>query len=323
MIVGIILLAVCAVLLWRGRKVISMVWDNMTVKHVTLPEEDSWQGGRTLKGIRYGEAESQWFDLYLPESTEPLPLMILLHGGGFVTNDARSRQAHFMYRYFRDHGFACASVNYRLAQEAPYPGAVDDVTQAISYLAMHASELGVDASRCAIWGESAGAYLACRAAFSAQAIPIRVLLDFYGPSGLGDARGDFKEAGIPGWLVRVSSGWITRHTQGYPGCEAFWLRRRKGEWTEADTLETSLVRRIQASNALQLSVWITHGEADITVPARQSIRMRDALVEALGSESVHLDLCPHLPHAADTFYADEALCRVEAFVRAHLWETEE
>ena len=47
-----------------------------------------------------------------------------IHGGGFISNDARSRQANLMIQYFRNHGYACASVNYRLAQEAPFPAAI-------------------------------------------------------------------------------------------------------------------------------------------------------------------------------------------------------
>ena len=63
--------------------------------------------------------------------------------GGFVYNDSQSRQAQLMYRYFRDHGYACASVNYRLAQEAAFPAGVEDVKSAIRFSSCKCREIWI------------------------------------------------------------------------------------------------------------------------------------------------------------------------------------
>ena len=60
---------------------------------------------------------SDYVNTYVFDSEEAPPLYMVIHGGGFVFNDAEARQAQWMYQYFRNHGFACASVNYRLADK--------------------------------------------------------------------------------------------------------------------------------------------------------------------------------------------------------------
>ena len=79
--------------------------------------------------------------------------------GGFVYNDSQSRQAQLMYRYFRDHGYACASVNYRLAQEAAFPAGVEDVKSAIRFLRANAEKYGYDPERFAIWESQLGVFI--------------------------------------------------------------------------------------------------------------------------------------------------------------------
>ena len=94
--------------------------------------DGEWTGGKSYKNVQYSEVSaSDYLNLYVPDDDNPPPLLVLVHGGGFVTNDCESRQAQLMYQYFRDHGWACATVNYRLAQEAFFPAAVEDVKCAV------------------------------------------------------------------------------------------------------------------------------------------------------------------------------------------------
>ena len=97
--------------------------------------------------------------LYFPHGRKPAPLYVFLHGGGWCIGtlserDGRCREV--------SSGANCivASVDYRLAPENAYPTAAEDTYAVLVWLVEHAEELGIDASRVAIGGESAGANLA-------------------------------------------------------------------------------------------------------------------------------------------------------------------
>lgn len=100
-------------------------------------------------------------------SDEPQPLLVYFHGGGHVigsldTHDATARNLCA--------GTDCivASIDYRMGPEDKFPAAVDDCVAATSWLVEHASELGIDTSRVAVGGDSAGGNLAAVVALAAR-----------------------------------------------------------------------------------------------------------------------------------------------------------
>ncbi|MCD8161262.1 MAG: alpha/beta hydrolase [Clostridiales bacterium] len=179
-------------------------------------DTSEWTGGASYEYVPYSDVSgSDYLHLYVPDAEEPMPLIIMVHGGGFVCNDCESRQAQFMYRYFRQHGYACATVNYRLAQEDGFPAALEDVKAAVRYLRANAETYGYDPDRFIIWGESAGGYLATMAAVTnddeftgvsfigedelAEPVSAQVscLIDFYGIIDFPFADSDFRSQGSP------------------------------------------------------------------------------------------------------------------------------
>ena len=88
--------------------------------------------------------------------TGPLPGVLYIHGGGFVLGDAAA-DAKFLVRVVEEVGAVVVSVEYRLAPESRFPAAVEDCHAALTWLAQSAGELGVDGSRIAVVGRSAGA----------------------------------------------------------------------------------------------------------------------------------------------------------------------
>ncbi|UXP32377.1 alpha/beta hydrolase [Reichenbachiella agarivorans] len=93
-----------------------------------------------------------------------LPLIVLIHGGGWVSGD-RSMLEPMAMRMAHE-SFATATVEYRLSPEEQYPAAVQDIKLAIRWLKWHADELGIDSSRVAVLGSSAGGQLATLVGYS-------------------------------------------------------------------------------------------------------------------------------------------------------------
>jgi putative ergosteryl-3beta-O-L-aspartate hydrolase len=87
------------------------------------------------------------------------PVVINFHGGGFCLGNATDDR-YWANVVLRTAKAVFVSVDYRRAPEFPYPTAVDDSVDAVLYLSCHAAELGLDTSRVALSGFSAGANLA-------------------------------------------------------------------------------------------------------------------------------------------------------------------
>ncbi|MBJ8338130.1 alpha/beta hydrolase [Antrihabitans sp. YC3-6] len=92
-------------------------------------------------------------------SDTPLPIVVFAHGGGFVFCDLDTHD-DLCRRMTNGVGAVVISVDYRLAPEHPWPAAVTDVYAATAWAAVHATEVGGDATRVAVAGDSAGGNLA-------------------------------------------------------------------------------------------------------------------------------------------------------------------
>ena len=90
-----------------------------------------------------------------------------LHGGGYVSGNATSLAPAYR-RLARELDCVIASVDYRLAPETRFPGAIEDSYAALKWLAGEAAAFGVDRSRIGVMGESAGGGLAASLALLAR-----------------------------------------------------------------------------------------------------------------------------------------------------------
>ncbi len=100
-------------------------------------------------------------------AADPLPCLFHIHGGGFVSGTADT-VAPIMGLMAAELGCVIASVDYRLAPETPFPGAIEDCYAALGWLFAHAGELGVDPGCVGVMGESAGGGLAAALALMAR-----------------------------------------------------------------------------------------------------------------------------------------------------------
>lgn len=97
----------------------------------------------------------------------PRPLHVFLHGGGWCVGDLDQRDPRCRAVAAGAH-CTVASVDYRMAPENAYPTPLEDCYAALAWLVAHADELGVDAARVSVGGESAGANLAALVALLAR-----------------------------------------------------------------------------------------------------------------------------------------------------------
>lgn len=95
----------------------------------------------------------------LGDRDEPLPATVFFHGGGWVLGGLDTHD-HLAREMANSAGTVVFSVDYRLAPESPFPAAVIDAVDATRFVVDHASELGIDQSRVAVAGDSAGGNLA-------------------------------------------------------------------------------------------------------------------------------------------------------------------
>lgn len=135
----------------------------------------------------------QLLDLYLPQGVAgPLPVIVWLHGGGWRLGDRRLGPD--LRRYYAAHGFAMASIDYRLSGEVTFPAQLHDVRAAVRWLRASAERYGLDGERIALWGSSSGGHLAALAALSGQEplegemleepdqpVGVQAVVDGYGP----------------------------------------------------------------------------------------------------------------------------------------------
>jgi acetyl esterase len=120
--------------------------------------------------------------LYDPGTPAPAPAIVFLHGGGFVTCDIDVYDG-VARQLAKRSGMRVMSVDYALAPEHPFPIPLNDCIAAIRWVASHGAECGIDPTRIAVAGDSAGANLALAATIAlrdAGNSPVRGAACMYG-----------------------------------------------------------------------------------------------------------------------------------------------
>lgn len=256
----------------------------------------------------------QSLDLYRPAGSGPAPVVVFLHGGAWTGGDkswvagGTPMRIEALRAALVAHGYAVAAVNYRLAPATTYPGFVDDVEAAVRYLRGAAASLGLDPTKIAIAGESAGAHIAQLAALTATdpasgataaGAQVEALVSFYGVSDPRALLADTTAAGC----APAAAGIVRQITGLDPA-------------TPAGRTAAAAASPITHVSAQAPPTLLLHGRRDCTVPAVQSERLASALTAAgARAELVEIDA----DHGASAFYVDPAIqARVIDFLDAAL-----
>jgi acetyl esterase/lipase len=244
-------------------------------------------------------------NLYLPAKAEKPPLVVYIHGGGWRAGDRKDK----FPLWIAEHGFAVASIDYRLSTVAPFPAQIFDCKAAIRWLRAHANEYGYNAQRVAATGTSAGGHLALLLGTSGdekelegdvggnltQSSRVQAVVDFYGPS-------DF--------VLRTKA---QPEQTDKPGGKVYQLLGKPVQ----ENLELAKL----ASPAFHVTkddppLLIFHGSADKTVLMNQAERIRDAY-QAVGLP-VEFHVLEGAAHGGAKFSAPECQEPTLKFLEQHL-----
>jgi acetyl esterase/lipase len=170
--------------------------------------------------IPYGQAPSQYAELFVPAGSGPFPVALLVHGGCWTSKFGGISQLRNMAGALAARGIAVWNVEYRRSDEAGggYPGTYHDMHAALDLLAAQAPRYGLDTNRLVAVGHSAGGqlvqWMAGRARIPASSplyrpdpLPVRAVVSL---GGLADLRNEAA-------LIKSSCGRDTAELAGLPG----------------------------------------------------------------------------------------------------------
>ena len=150
-------------------------------------------GTTIITNAKYGSHERHVMDLWLPKSAKPTPIVMYIHGGGFVGGDKSHGHRQPMRAKCLTAKVAFATMNYRFLKHASHQEIMLDGARAIQALRADAGKLNIDPRRIGVYGHSAGAIMSMWLGFHPDV----------GRRGSNDRIGRFSS------LVSVTGGLLT------------------------------------------------------------------------------------------------------------------
>lgn len=277
----------------------------------------SWVKRKYLD-IAYGnESKAQALDIYLPDEGDgPFPVLIHIHGGGFMFGDKRDDHMN-AYLKALHRGMAAVSIEYRLSKEAIFPAAVLDVRAAIRFLREHAKEYKLDANKFVAIGGSAGGNLAAMLGMNIEngSFPgeeeqsfdtnpyVALAIDQFGPMNFATMDEQARQNGIS----HVDHDDVKSPESSYIG----------------GAIQDNLEIAKMANPATYISdrmvkFLVQHGNKDVLVPYEQSIEFVEAIKAKQGEEKVRFIPVDGAGHEDKKFFTDENMSKVFSFIKDNL-----
>ncbi len=241
-----------------------------------------------LRDVEYAKVDGQTLllDLYLPAlskvddrsrvgSASGVPCVVFVHGGGWKGGDKKSAKQNAAWLV--DHGFAVASINYRLTDTAQWPAQIDDCYEAVRWVRRNSKTYGIAPDRIGAFGTSAGAHLA--ALMGTRVFPgkesvssrVQAVCDWFGPADLMTMPPN-----------NVGNGRTAEDVAGSNGAKLLGATVREVPDLAADA---SAMDHVSGDAAAFL---IMHGDQDTGVPVSQSTRLHKKLVTSGALSELHV-----------------------------------
>ena len=250
----------------------------------------------TVKDVAYASASpTQKLDLYLPEGDGPFPLILNVHGGGFMMGDKSNPPGT---DEFLANGYAVASVDYRLSGEALAPAQIEDLKAAVRFLRANADKYKLNPDKFAGFGGSAGGSLvallgtSCGAAAlegadlgnADQSSCVQAVVDWFGPTDFLQMDEQFTGTACP----------VNHDAADSPESKLV------GAPIQTVPDKVKLVNSITYVTDKAPAFLIQHGTADCNVPPQQGQLLYDAL-KAAGSNKATLTFLEGAGHGGPQF----------------------
>ncbi|WP_165313661.1 alpha/beta hydrolase [Vibrio ziniensis] len=255
-------------------------------------------------------------DVIQPFSPEPLPAVLFVTGGGFM--DAPKTKFIGQRVDMARAGYVVASIDYRVVPMVKFNGMVEDIKSAVRYMRANAQKFGIDPTRIAVMGESAGGYLAAitattngmkefdKGANLDQSSDVQAAIDLYGLSDLTRVAMDYdKERQKKHESPAVPEAMLVN---GVP-------------FMEGGSIQSDLEKAAYANPITHISkktppFLLMHGDKDPVVSPGQTKILHEALVEK-GIDSTRY-VVKGADHAGFLWYQPEIMETIIAFLDKNL-----
>ena len=141
---------------------------------------------RINKGIVFASPDGVdlKLNIYQPSVLGKYPTLIIVYGGAWRTGSPDDYER--FSSYMAAQGYTAITIDYRHAPKYKFPKQLEDVETALKYIKTNADDLGIDLTKTAIMGRSAGGHLATLAAYQQKVIPFQAVVNYYAPVDLAD-----------------------------------------------------------------------------------------------------------------------------------------
>lgn len=245
-------------------------------------------------------------DLYMPKDAATPPLLVWVHGGRW---QRRSKEDVYTTALVED-GFAMASIDFRLSEDAPFPAQIHDIKAAIRFLRANAAIYGYDATRIGIHGRSSGGHLTALVGVTNrheelegevgdhldQSSDVQVVVSYFGASNLASILEQSTPYGVS---MRAPA---LQLLLGGPLEEKVELARLASPVSHVDATDPPLL--------------LLHGDQDPQMPISQSHELHSAYKEH--SLPVHFEVIHGAEHGGAQFFDQKRNALVVAFLNEHL-----